>query len=529
MTSKYIWVLALLLAGCQNTPTSTESKTDGSEATQTVSVTPEVAPVPKVAPTKSVKKPITRSKPAELTPQQQENLWDRISMQFKLEVPDDPQVDYYRTWYLKHPEHLKTVSERAAPFLYMITTRIEERNLPLELALLPVVESSFDPFAYSYGGGSAAGLWQFMPVTAERFGLERNYWYDGRRDVSASTDAALDYMSLLGQRFDGSWDNAIAAYNSGGGRVSSAIRKNKKAGKPTDFFSLDLPKETRQYVPKLLALADVIANSKAYGIEIPTIANKPVLTSVNPKEQLDLTIAAQYAGISVKELQSYNPGFKKWATSPTGPYSFLIPIDKAEHFEQQATKNRGKGIKLIRYKVKAGDTLSVIARNNQTTSQVIQKANGLKSTNIRIGQLLMVPKSAQQNPSYGRSSNTRLAKSTPSNKAKSSYTVRSGDSLWSIAKKNHISTNTLASWNSMSSKDSLRIGQKLVIWTDSKNSSTLRTVFYNVRSGDTVGAIAQKFKVKTADVLSWNDLSHKDYLKPGQKLKLYINESETNA
>ena len=265
----------------------------------------------------------------------------------------------------------------------MITTRIEERNLPLELALLPVVESAFDPFAYSYG--SAAGLWQFVPITADRFGLERNYWYDGRRDVNASTDAALDYMTYLGNRFNGDWENAIAAYNSGGGRVSSAIRQNKKAGKPTDFFSLNLPKETRAYVPKLLALADILANQKAYGIQLPEIANKPVLTLVDPKEQLDLAIAAQYAGISVKELQSYNPGFNQWATSPTGPHSFLIPIDNAEQFEQQAAKNRGKGIRLIRYKVKSGDTLSVIAQHNQTTSKVIKKANGMTNSNIRIG------------------------------------------------------------------------------------------------------------------------------------------------
>ncbi|RCS72797.1 lytic transglycosylase [Vibrio casei] len=520
MSSKYIWVLALLLVGCQTIPTSTNNKTNGSETAQTVS---ESSTVVKAQSTTS-KKPKSAVKPplVELTPQQQENLWLRIAMQFKLEVPDDPSVDYYRDWYLKHPEHLQTVSKRAAPFLYMITTRIEERNLPLELALLPVVESAFDPFAYSYG--SAAGLWQFVPITADRFGLERNYWYDGRRDVNASTDAALDYMTYLGNRFNGDWENAIAAYNSGGGRVSSAIRQNKKAGKPTDFFSLNLPKETRAYVPKLLALADILANQKAYGIQLPEIANKPVLTLVDPKEQLDLAIAAQYAGISVKELQSYNPGFNQWATSPTGPHSFLIPIDNAEQFEQQAAKNRGKGIRLIRYKVKSGDTLSVIAQHNQTTSKVIQKANGMTNSNIRIGQYLMVPKSTRNNQSYTLSAENRLAKtqSISRGKIKTNYTVKSGDSFWSIAKSNQVSIDALSRWNGMAPKDSLRIGQKLVIWQGSKSGTVIRTVYYNVRSGDTVGAIAQKFKVKTTDVLAWNDLNHKDYLKPGQKLKLYV-------
>ncbi|MDW1632071.1 transglycosylase SLT domain-containing protein, partial [Vibrio sp. Y176] len=196
--------------------------------------------------------------------------------------------------------------------------------LPMELALLPVVESSFDAFAYSHG--SAAGLWQFVPGTGKMMGLEQNYWYDGRRDVAASTDAALDYLVQLNERFDGNWEHAIAAYNSGGGRVSSAIRKNKKLGKPVDFFSLDLPKETSSYVPKLLALADVVANQEKYGIDIPSIPNKPVLTLVDPKEQLDLAIAADYAGIGVKELQSYNPAYNQWSTAPEGPHQLLIPV-----------------------------------------------------------------------------------------------------------------------------------------------------------------------------------------------------------
>ncbi|WP_086982624.1 LysM peptidoglycan-binding domain-containing protein [Vibrio aphrogenes] len=509
MNSKYIWTLTLLLAGCQSVPTTTVPQTD------------EPA---KVTPTVSVEspKPSKPVAPVTLTPQQQQDLWKRISMQFKLPIPDDPSIDYYRNWYLKNPTHLKTVSERAAPFLYLITTRIEERHLPLELALMPVVESAFDPFAYSYG--SAAGLWQFVPMTADRFGLERNYWYDGRRDVSASTNAALDYMTYLGDRFDGDWENAIAAYNSGGGRVSSAIRQNRKAGKPTDFFSLNLPKETRGYVPKLLALADILANQKEYGVDIPAIANQPVLAEVNPKEQLDLAIAAQYAGISVKELQSYNPGYNQWATSPTGPYSFLVPIDKAEQFTQQAAKNKGKGIKFIRYKVQSGDSLSVIANKNQTTSKAIQTANSLSGSQIRAGQYLLIPRSTQNNNRYTLSAENRLAKiqSTSRGQLKTEYTVKSGDSFWAIAKHNNISVQALAKWNGMAPNDSLRIGQKLVLWKENKTGAVIRTVVYNVKTGDTVGSIAQRFKVQTHQVLAWNNLNSKDYLQPGQKLKLYV-------
>ncbi|MDF5688460.1 transglycosylase SLT domain-containing protein, partial [Vibrio parahaemolyticus] len=269
----------------------------------------------------SLAKKSANDAPKVLSPQEQEDVWQRIAMRLDMDIPNHKKVDYYRTWYLKHPNHLYTVSKRATPFLYMITKRIEERGLPMELALLPVVESSFDAFAYSHG--SAAGLWQFVPGTGKMMGLEQNYWYDGRRDVAAATDAALDYLVQLNERFDGNWEHAIAAYNSGGGRVSSAIRKNKKLGKPIDFFSLDLPKETSSYVPKLLALADVIANQDKYGLNIPAIPNKPVLTLVDPKEQLDLAIAADYAGIGVKELQSYNPAYNQWSTAPEGPHQLL--------------------------------------------------------------------------------------------------------------------------------------------------------------------------------------------------------------
>lgn len=172
----------------------------------------------------------------------------------------------------QNPGHLQAIASRAEPFLYLITEKVEQRGLPLELVLLPIVESSFDPFAYSHG--SAAGLWQFISSTGKRYGLKQNFWYDGRRDVAAATDAALDYLTVLNQHFDGDWYHAIAAYNSGEGRVTRAIKANKKAGKPIDFFSLDLPKETSGYVPKLIALADVIANQEKYGISIPAIENR---------------------------------------------------------------------------------------------------------------------------------------------------------------------------------------------------------------------------------------------------------------
>ncbi|HDY8037176.1 TPA: LysM peptidoglycan-binding domain-containing protein [Vibrio vulnificus] len=527
MRFKFSWVFALLLlSGCQSL--QTESNTSATPETNASQAKSSQQTAKKVKSSDKTLKNVAPEQPV-VTPQTQEDVWQRIAMQLSLEVPDHEKVDYYRTWYLKHPNHLKTVSQRATPFLYLITEKIEARDLPLELALLPVVESSFDPFAYSHG--SAAGLWQFVPGTGEMYGLEQNFWYDGRRDVDAATDAALDYLTYLNKRFDGNWNHAIAAYNSGGGRVSSAIRKNNKLGEPTDFFSLDLPKETSGYVPKLLALADIIANQEKYGIDIPAIPNQPVLTLVDPKEQLDLAIAAQYAGLPVKELQSYNPAYNQWSTAPEGPFQLLIPVDKAEEFLAKVEENRGKGMKMVRYKVRSGDTLSVLAEKHNTTSEVIRTANSLNGNNIRVGQYLLIPTSQKDASAYTLSAANRLAKTqaTARGKYKLTHTVKSGESLWSIAKANKVDHQALAKWNGMGPRDTLRIGQDLVIWKESSEGAIIRTVFYKVRSGDTISGIATKFKVKSNDIVKWNALQNQKYLKPGQQLKLYVDVTKVSV
>ncbi len=516
-------LLAFLLAGCQLNQTAEPTKPDEVDVNKPQQVVEQPTASSETAP----QEPVVEEKV--ITPQDQEDVWQRIAMQLEMNIPKDKSVDYYRTWYLKHPSHLQKVAQRAKPFLYLITEKIEQRDLPLELALLPIVESAFDAFAYSHG--SAAGLWQFVPATGKMYGLEQDFWYDGRRDVYASTDAALDYLTYLGKRFDGDWQHAIAAYNSGGGRVSSAIRKNKKMGKPIDFFSLDLPKETSGYVPKLLALADIIANQEKYGIQIPAIDNKPVLELVDPEEQLDLAIAAKYAGLDVKELQSYNPAYNQWATAPEGPYQLLLPVDKVETFLNNVEENRGKGMKLVRYKVKAGDSLSVIAASHSTTTKVIQTANNMEDNSIRIGQYLMIPTSVKDEKAYVLSANNRLQKtqSTARGKYRLTHTVQSGESLWTIARKNNVSTASLARWNGMGPRDTLRIGQKLVIWKNNTDGAIIRTVFYKVRNGDTLSDIAARFKVKTADIVKWNDLSNSKYLKPGQNLKLYVDVTKVSV
>ncbi|RQW63960.1 lytic transglycosylase [Vibrio viridaestus] len=525
MKKPFSWALLLLLAGCQLTQSNRDVSSDSQEENTTNS---EVSTSGKVS-SQSGNTVITRTESIKkLSPTEVDDLWQRIRMQFTLEVPENKTIDYYRTWYIKHPRHLETVAKRAEPFLYLITEKLEKRHLPLELALLPIVESSFDVFAYSFG--RAAGLWQFVPGTGKLYGLKQNYWYDGRRDVDAATDAALDYLTNLHNQFD-DWDNAIAAYNSGEGRVARAIKYNEKRGKPTDFFSLDLPKETSGYVPKLLALADVIANKEKYGLDIPEIANEPALKLVDPKKQLDLALAAQFAGLSVRELQSYNPGFNRWSTAPNGPYHLLLPIDNVEEFNIALKDHKGDGLKLVRYQVKQGDSLINIAHKNKTTPNVIKKANALHSNLIRVGQYLMIPTSVRDEETYELSVANRLAKiqSQSRGKYRLSYVVRSGDSLWSIAKSQGVSHTALARWNGMSPRDPLKVGKKLVVWKNSSDGAIIRSVFYTVRSGDTLSEIASKFRVQVTDIVKWNDLSRKKYLRPGQRIKLYVDVTKVSV
>lgn len=274
-----------------------------------------------------------------------DDVWQRIRSNLNLTIPKNSRVASQRDWFVKHPTYLTRVAKRAEPFLFYIVEELEANNMPIEIALLPIVESAFDPFAYSHG--RASGMWQFVPGTGKRFGMKQNWWYDGRRDVVASTQGAIEYLKYLNEFFDGDWMLALAAYNSGEGRVRRAVRKNQKKNLPTDFWSLDLPKETRAYVPKLLALADIVKRSDELKIKLHEIENSSVLTQVNIGSQLDLAKAAQLAELSLTELQRLNPGFNRWATDPDGPHYLLLPSHKVAVFEEGLAKLSKKDRKSV--------------------------------------------------------------------------------------------------------------------------------------------------------------------------------------
>ena len=465
------------------------------------------------------------------------DLWHRLRAGFALDHDaSEPRVQAQLNWYKKHPRYIDRVVDRGSRYLHYIVSEAEKRGLPTELALLPVVESAFDPFAYSHG--RAAGLWQFIPSTGKYFGLTQSWWHDDRRDIIAATDAALTYLDRLATRFDGDYMLALAAYNSGGGTVSSAMRHNRKRNQPTDYWSLDLPRETRHYVPKLIALAKIFDNPQAHGIELPPLDDEPYFEVVDTGSQLDLAQAAELAGVDIDEIYLLNPSYNRWATSPDGPHRLLVPRDQAETF---ATALKGmdpaKRVSWRNYKVESGDTLSTIAKRYSTTPSVIQQVNNLDSHIIRIGQRLMIPSAAEQAGTYSLSASERLARKQErsgknANGTRVDYKVRSGDTFWDIAREHRVSVRQLASWNGMAPGDPLMPGKKLVIWSKSKQPAMLastnrgkgmvRKVGYQVRKGDSLSTIASRFAVNVRDIASWNDLNTSRYLQPGQSLVLYV-------
>ena len=460
-------------------------------------------------------------------------IWPHMRAGFALQTADNDRVAQHISWFQKHPDYLKSVMERADIYLHLVLEEVQARNLPAEIALLPVVESSFRPFAYSHG--RAAGLWQFIPSTGKRFGLKQNWWYDGRRDVLASTRAALDYLEYLHNHVKGDWLLALAAYNSGEGTVNRAIRKNRKAGRPTDFWHLKLPRETRDYVPKLLALRCIVQTPEAYGIQLRPIEDQPRLTTVETGGQIDLALAAELADISLDTVYELNPGFNRWATDPQGPHQLLLPIASAELFRERLSELPPDArIQWARHKVRRGQTLSHIARQYATTVAVLRDVNELRKDSIHVDQYLIIPVARKNLDQYALSANERRRKVRSKRRSgtKLVHTVEQGDTLWDLSRKYKVKVRQLAGWNAMAPGDPLRKGRQIVIWQQpprkaaASGRSALQSIHYTVRKGDSLARISRRFKVTVNDLVKWNGIPRNAYLRPGQRLKLYVDVTE---
>jgi len=475
--------------------------------------------------------------PSDLASSDNETIWQHLRAGFKLEShSEQKRLQSELAWYAKHNAYMQRVMERSDPFLHYILSETEKRGLPTELVLLPIVESAFQPFAYSHG--RAAGIWQFIPSTGRLYGLKQNWWYDGRRDIYASTQAALKFLNNLNKIFKGDWLLALAAYNSGPGTVLKAIRKNKRRNKPTDFWNLDLPKETRSYVPKLLALKEIITHPQKYDLSLRCISYVPGFKRVDAGSQIDLALAAELAEVELDTLYNYNPGYNRWATPPEGPHNLLLPAEAAETFianlENLDDKDR---IRWQRHRIKSGETLSQIAVKYNTTARHLRKVNRIRGNNIRAGKHLLIPVASKKRAAYTLSAGQRLnsIKNTREGKKRITHIVQKGESFWKLSQIYKVGTHKLAKWNGMAVRDPLRQGQKIIIWTNQSQTkdllsrgkpfNTIKPINYTVRNGDSLSRIANRYRVSVNDLHRWNNIK-KTYLQPGQRIKVYVDITE---
>lgn len=462
-------------------------------------------------------------------PGQTENLWDRIRGGLQLGELDSPLIKVHADWYAKRPDYVARMLGRSRLYLFHIVEEVEKRGMPMEIALLPMVESAFNPQAYSRS--HAAGIWQFIPSTGKNYGLKQNTWYDGRRDVTAATQAALDYLQKLYMDF-GSWELALAAYNCGEGCVSRAIQKNAAQGRPTDYAHLPLPPETRHYVPKLMAIRQMVLEPENFGVELVDIPNEPYFTQVSLNTgAMDVNSCARLAGLSVDEFLSLNPAFPRKLIKAGSEVSVLVPIENAEVF--QANLDKGEWDSWQPVTARKGMTVAEIAEEFGTTPERIAEHNKLHLRRGKLvkNQVILAPVNNAEESDLPIASWREAEahfREAPSASAKC-HVVRKGETLGQIARKLHVSTANLKRWNKLKSS-TIKTGQRLLVspgeagspsarLASAKNGSSGGVTRYTVRRGDTLLSIANRFKVSVSQLKAWNKL-RSNKLQAGKRLTI---------
>lgn len=483
-------------------------------------------------------------------------VWERLLSLYSLPDIKNPRIDRELYWYLDHPASLAIIQQRAEPYLNHILDEIEAKNIPGELALLPVVESAFVPDAYSKA--DASGLWQFVPATGKEYGLQQNDWYDGRRDVYASTIAATTYLKELSENFDGDWLLALASYNCGKGRVKKSIEKNQYRNLPTDYWSLELPEETEDYVPRLLAIAKLFAHADEYNIHLQHIPNRPYFEVIDIKSPLDLHKAAKLANTPLYAFLKLNPGFNRSSTAPQGPHRLLVPVANAQAFKNNLAllpyservelkiydaaptldrhyldKNEVKSGQTFEkkittlYKVKLGENLASVAIKNHTTIKSLRLANNLTTNKLHSGMSLNIP-------SENKPASITLISSTSKNKFLNTqvYAIKKGDTFYNISQRFSVAPKDIANWNNINLKSALIPGKKLTIKSINPqlaSSSSIRLISYTIGKGDSLQHISKKFNVSVADIRKSNAAVLVKGLRPGQKLKLFVDNNQSSS
>lgn len=485
--------------------------------------------------------PAPASEPvAENTPDY--GLWTRLARDFTMHTDTHERIDRELFGYQGRLDQLQRITQRAEPYLFFIVEQLRERKMPMELALLPIVESAYQPQATSRS--QAAGLWQFIPSTGQYFGLKQNWWYDGRRDVHASTQAALDYLQYLNNMFEGDWALTLASYNAGEGTVSRAIERAAAKGQPTDYWSLDLPEETKAYVPRLIALARLFHDPQAYNLCPHKVEDAPFLTRIDLDRSLDLSKVANAVDMSLDDIYRFNPGFKR-GVNGNGKESvaLMLPQDKAAQLQGMdieafcVTMSRPRQVVAAR-----GESLFSFAKRYRVDVASIRDMNPRVRDKIKRGDKLLLPPSDAASDDKDESRAITVVSSTPrADKGGYSIThdVQPGDNLFNISRKHGVEVAALASWNGIKADSTLKAGQKLTVYTENKpvkgnivpavvkgspeseskkTATTPRQTVYTVQKGDTLYGIAKRFKVDIADLRAWNKMKDKEDIKPGQNI-----------
>jgi membrane-bound lytic murein transglycosylase D len=394
---------------------------------------------------------------------QDENLWQRIKDGYAMPDIESSHTATYEQWYAARPDYVKRMLERSQKYLFHIVEEVEKRGMPTEIALLPMIESAYNPQAYSKS--HASGIWQFVPATGRDFGLKQNYWTDKRKDVTAATNAALTYLQKLYGMF-GAWDLALAAYNAGEGTVSRAIERNKRKGLPTDYQSLDLPSETKDYVPKLQAIKNIITEPEQFGLQLNNIPNKPYFTRVAAPNQIDSKIAAKLAKISDEEFIALNPSYNKpIVVSNNETHQILLPTWSVATFQENLADYDKPLTTWKTYTARRGERISYIAKKFNIGASQLRKVNDLGNNNkIKSTRPLLVPNNGSEEAKITLASFNSYHKynSEPTHKKAIRYKVKRGDTLSELASKFNLSINEIAKSNKIKNNH-LKVGQVLYV------------------------------------------------------------------
>ena len=439
-----------------------------------------------------------------------ENIWEYLQVNNKIKQSNylDEQILSYMNDHLRDIEKFEEYLNDSYYFLYFVIKELEKNNLPIELSILPYIESNYDPFSISPSG--AVGMWQFMPRTGRLYELNKSWWSEDRHDPFKSTEAAIGYLKYLYQRFDGDIYLSIAAYNAGPSLVDKRINQNKRKGEDIDFWSLNLPTQTKNYVPKYIALRELILNPEKYGITLPNIPYESVVQKITIPGQVEILALSEYLEIKPELLYKLNAGYTKWASAPKDESIFFIPIEKYFLFSSEKNPfNKTNDINWISHTVNKGDNLWDLAIKYDTEVDVIKEVNYLNNDLLSINDNLLIP----------------LGKTKSNNFIPyEMYIVSEGDTLWSIAKKYNLNVNDLARMNSLNKNEYLQLGQQLSI--GNKNiyrnmESKKRTILYSVKQGDNLFKISELFDVTISSIEEINKFSNPT-LMPGQIIKIAI-------